>query len=481
MFLLSKDAEFEYGDYDELIRPRALGYCVRKLYPKAFVSYRGLFFLITGVEETDDSRFPIPEDIYDRLKQKMILSEGRLITVLPENAENVTVKVPSKVHARFYDDEDRQRSGFGLEWFFCHKCGRVTQKFHPTRDVRKCPECGGEMDQAPIFTPRSKIPLERQRRPRDVEREALKCIGHIRWQFICDKCKQEGKQKPFRKLRMLDPAEPINSLTWVCPTHGYDEQKNKMWAPRGRGVTYRPVYPSEGLTKSLTVSDVRELHPEKSECIPKDYWEQFIPMAVDIKYSNQLEVYELTYGFLVGEFPFIFSESLERFIVFGRKFLTQGFVVEFTPQIFKEVEAVVEKKYVGYGEEYTRLKQMVKDERMLRKYVLHTIKHALLAALPRYTGLEPQKFFGSFDVETNKVYIYDSEMGGTGGCKTIKDDVDEFQRYLEFVRSNLIAGCPNECRWACKRCLFIENCGEANKSINRHLVGPVFNVTTSMI
>jgi len=97
-----------------------------------------------------------------------------------------------------------------------------------------------------------------------------------------------------------------------------------------------------------------------------------------------------------------------------------------------------------------------------------------LIPLPSLTGLEPQKFYGSYDTDFNKIFIFDAEKGGLGATKTLTN-ADTLRRMMELVRNN-ITDCPTGeiCKGYCKQCIYTENCGEINFDLNRNLAKHIF-------
>ena len=101
----------------------------------------------------------------------------------------------------------------------------------------------------------------------------------------------------------------------------------------------------------------------------------------------------------------------------------------------------------------------------------------MLVEAPLCTGLDEQKFHGSFEINQKKeedwaakVYVYDTEDGGSGGFSTIMRNRDIVERMLDDIRLRRIH-CPvRECKAACKFCISIKNCGFVNRRLNRHLL-----------
>jgi len=87
------------------------------------------------------------------------------------------------------------------------------------------------------------------------------------------------------------------------------------------------------------------------------------------------------------------------------------------------------------------------------------------------TGFEPDKFYGSFDAlnEGGKIFVYDTDEGGNGGFASLMKNKTSFIDMLSDINNRL--HCPTrECLLACKQCLFIKNCGNVNRKLNRHIL-----------
>jgi hypothetical protein len=109
----------------------------------------------------------------------------------------------------------------------------------------------------------------------------------------------------------------------------------------------------------------------------------------------------------------------------------------------------------------------------LAEIALHSLKHAFLVLAPMYSGFEPEKFHGSYDQsqdgKSSRVFVYDTDEGGNGGFAALMHNRQTFVKMLREIRNRL--DCPTrECSEACKLCLFIKNCGNVNRKLNRHLL-----------
>jgi ATP-dependent helicase YprA (DUF1998 family) len=192
----------------------------------------------------------------------------------------------------------------------------------------------------------------------------------------------------------------------------------------------------------------------------------FNSKVVDLENSkfSRLRVLEMTYGFRVGNrytgVSQYYLDGQENNVP-GRLTETQGFVMTLRPEVYDEVERAGQEKYPGQSLDH------------LVEVALHSLKHSLLVLAPLYTGFEPDKFYGSYDplgnTEGAKVYVYDTDEGGSGGFASMIRDKNLFLKMLREVRKLLT--CPTrDCLEACKQCLFIKNCGNVNRKLNRHLL-----------
>jgi ATP-dependent helicase YprA (DUF1998 family) len=109
----------------------------------------------------------------------------------------------------------------------------------------------------------------------------------------------------------------------------------------------------------------------------------------------------------------------------------------------------------------------------MKEIALHSLKHALLVLAPMYTGFEPEKFYGSYDLlkpeEGAKVYVYDTDEGGNGGFAALMKDRGNLVKMFQGIQDRLECH-TRECSNACKQCLFIKNCGNVNRKLNRKLL-----------
>lgn len=207
-----------------------------------------------------------------------------------------------------------------------------------------------------------------------------------------------------------------------------------------------------------------------------------------IHFCDSMKVYQVTFGFSYEtEHCFPLDDA-----AVGREFPTQGIIIQLKPdtyaKVMENIKIVYENDPEIFDEFVTDLLRLGneffeddEDEResyngdQLKRWVLHTLKHAFLMLLPLKTGLDYTKFAGLYDIDDNRVIIYDNEFGGIGGCQSLANDESLFIDYLEITKKR-IGDC--DCRSRCLKCLVTNYCGEVNNALNRHLIGPVFNIET---
>ena len=220
-----------------------------------------------------------------------------------------------------------------------------------------------------------------------------------------------------------------------------------------------------------------------------------MPGIREIKFGR-LDVTEITYGYYIKakygkEGAKHWDPTRSKY--FGRNMTTEGFSFYLDDSIFNNaLQIATQKNYSKFIPQSNSQEELVEIQNNLRQAVMHTLKHALLSRLPYLIGLEPNKVSGSYDfVEVsdserntgakNVVYIYDSEMGGTGATKTLFEDQLLLLRWLDSARY-AVRNCPSgSCKNGfCRRCLYIENCGEINLNLNRYLASPIFFDTNDL-
>jgi hypothetical protein len=192
----------------------------------------------------------------------------------------------------------------------------------------------------------------------------------------------------------------------------------------------------------------------------------FNPDIIDLDGTrfSWLRVLEFTYGFRIGGrkngVSTLYVDGSSNSVL-GRLIETQGFVLALKPTFIERLQRIKEQKH------WTQ----TVDE--LVEIALHSLEHALQVLAPQFTGFEPQLFWGGYDYlgagNESFVYVYDSEEGGSGGYASL---MQESRRFVEMIRQvSRRLSCPvRECQYACKHCLYIENCGMVNRKLNRQLL-----------
>ena len=145
------------------------------------------------------------------------------------------------------------------------------------------------------------------------------------------------------------------------------------------------------------------------------------------------------------------SEGNRKVVILSRSMNTKGLVIRPKKELFDQC----------------------KDDPASISKILHTISHAFLKHLPLQTGLEPNEFYESIDIDSQEISIFDNQPGGIGGVLAITDvDNGELSPdYQQLVSTSV--DCDIECPSACRACLYVENCGRLNRQLNRKLLGGV--------
>lgn len=416
-----------------------------------------------------------------KLQRAVSFDSGRSIA----NLEEMNIVIPKKVDLRFDDS---------LDIVYCRnpECGtldRLKYFRNPPKDrMPTCQACRkAPVQQAPVVTPQRKttaapayglIGDPSQTVIRNIGERQIFC-PYSRVGDKCDHPQGDGKcVHDFRlklgSLKMEDPQRPIDSLKRYnphCPK-GLNVPGIPLDRPPRTGTTwYRLDFPRESMTAPLQVSSVEEYtkpaDPEV-ESVVSGLRETmplvFNPELVDIGASkfSRLNVLEATYGFRVGNrFSGVSSYYLDGTdnTVLGRLTDTQGFVLTLRKSFDEKLEQIRQSRFKN------------DDFETLKEIALHSIKHVLLVLVPMRTGLDPDRFYGSYDAlpEGGKVYVYDTDEGGNGGFATLMRDTMTFVSMMKDVRRRL--ECPTrECLNACKQCLFIKNCGNINRKLSRNVL-----------
>lgn len=483
---------------------KSMGYALRSLYPGAFASYQGVVFRVTSPEQ--GSLKGITPDIKASFEIMQKLAEGesgrRLLqkastrlerNIAEESQRNVPVSgnlniiVPKKIDLRF--DET-------LDMVYCKNpdCGTLDKlsynKFPPKDRMPRCRYCNeSPVAQAPVWIPQPLDPQGSHALLGETGEQAVIRNMGVK-QIFCyyskpgDRCDHpqslDGKCthdfiKKLGSLKMTDPQRPIDSLRKYnphCPKELVVQPEKLDRLYRTGSYWYKMDFPRESMTVPLQVSAVEPF--EMKDDPEVDEVNQVLEDAkrivlnskiVDVGNSKftRMRVLEATYGYRIGNrFSGVSSYYIdgEENNVLGRLTNTQGFVLTLKPEFYKSVEDLNEQ------EKFTA------ETNELVDIALHSIKHALLVLAPRYTGFEPEKFYGSYDIlpdKITKVYVYDTDEGGNGGFAALMRDGRSFHNMLKEISLRL--DCPiRGCTEACKLCLFIKNCGNVNRKLNRHVL-----------
>ena len=491
---------------------RALGIALHQLYPGAFASYQGIVFrvtsgtndLLSGVtedsiktEKAEDALYEYPElteKAFATIRKEVMRDTGVL---LPDTERRkLRIKVPGKVDLRL--DEK-------LENVFCqnHNCGTMWKLSWLLRNkpssggLPRCQLCGNRVSQAPVFVP---IADNSNTAPSigvagvalNVEIQPLPTR-----QMFChyktpqDGCRAPGGDgrcvtEPFQdklgSLIQFDSSRPIESLKLCnpdCPKKIPVPPIGILPPRRQPGFWWRKDYPRESLNSPLTATAVHSYDDyedpetlEVNDVLQPMLGQFFNPEVVDLRKTRftKMKILETVYGYRIGSKRYGTTTSyvgMNSKTVLGRVTDTKGFQVTIKPEIYDVVKKIREK--LRDADDY--------NEEDVLEIILHTLKHALLVEAPLCTGLDEQKFHGSFEINQKKeedwaakVYVYDTEDGGSGGFSTIMRNRDIMERMLDDIRLRRIH-CPvRECKTACKFCISIKNCGFVNRRLNRHLL-----------
>lgn len=495
---------------------QGLGVALRQLYPGAFTSYRGTVFRVGGIsndpmagvnpdtirtEQALDTLSDFPE-LTDKAFAKIRKEVRRDTGILLPDIHRIKlhIKVPGGV--QLVIDEK-------IENVFCqnHNCGTLWKLPWLLRDnggspegLPRCRLCGSRVTQAPIFLPvanppDNKIPTIGEGGPMlNVDIRAIDTM-----QMFChyktpqDGCRAPGSIdkkcviKPFEdklgSLIQIDSNRPIESLSLCNP-----DCPKKLLVPyipirkpaRQPGFWWKTDYPRESLNAPLTANSVHSYDDtyedpetiEVNEVLQPMLGQFFNPEVVDLERTRftRMKILETVYGYRMGGKKYGTTTSYigaDTRTVIGRVIDTKGFQVTIKPKIYDTVNKIKEK--LTNTDDY-------EDEDIL-EIILHSLKHALLVLAPIHTGLDEQKFHGSFEINQKKdddwaakVYVYDTEDGGSGGFSTIMRNRDILEIMLDEIRLRRLY-CPvRECKQACRHCIAIKNCGFVNRRLNRRLL-----------
>jgi hypothetical protein len=485
------------------ITNKSLSYALRSLYPGAFASYQGVIFRVMGPEKTTLSGVYTSNEMMYSMMEKLMTDSGKRLTAkaieklkkqvredsnrsIPIN--HVRITVPTRIDLRF--DES-------LDMVYCSdpQCGTLDKlsyfKTPPKDRMPTCRRCRkAYVHQAPVWIP--------QRLPRqmshallggDLETALIRNMGTA--QIFChhsktgDRCTNplstDGKCvhdfiPKLGSLKMEDPQRPIDSLRRYnphCPKGLNVPPKKLDRLFRTKTHWYKMDFPRESMSVPLQVSAVEEYKipndteiNEVNEVLANVKPLLFNSDIVDIEKSgfSRMQVLEMTYGYRIGNrftgISTIYPNGQANDVI-GRITETQGFLLVLKPSFHDKIESLANESKGPDNPE------------SLKEIAAHSLKHALLVLAPMYTGFEPEKFYGSYDIlkaeEGAKVYVYDTDEGGNGGFAALMKDRNNLMKMFEGIQERL--ECPTrECSNACKQCLFIKNCGNVNRKLSRKLL-----------
>ena len=446
---------------------RAMSYAVSKLFKNAYATYRENMYKVELIET--GKNIPLDWSTYNGMKQRLRLLDlktfdGLALPVFekPQTESDIgryyldffkriKINEPSQVIAKLTPE---------LETFMCDNCFRLFRGIYAIEGINnftfKCPTCHEMLSQAPVLVRSKKSKEERTDRP---------MVTHIRAnKKVCPHCHKED----WLGLTSRNPEQPMGSLTWVCVHCKKDVAPLETFK-----FGNRPQEPTENLTKGITVgiTKAEELMPFKIEAFLKK------DMCNGAFYSDKVIVSQVTWGYKLGQYENVDYKTFPNNQYYGRQFETQGIVIDLNPKIYEEAKEYLKKLYAEDSEMY---EDFIKDiehedpemkEMQLKRWVLHTLKHALLVYMPVITGLPHREFSGSYDLDKNRVIIFDNQEGGIGGCQKLWKNPDNLINLLDLI-TDAIEKC--DCRSKCPKCILLDTCGEVNQALNRHLLVPLF-------
>lgn len=444
-----------------------MGYAVSKLFKNAYATYRENMYKVDLIEGGEN--IVLEWEDYNRMKQRLRLLDIKTFDglALPSFEKPITEHDKTKYLLEFIkklkiNEISRviARLTPELETFMCDNCFRFFRGISFIHGINnfifECPNCGDILSQAPILVRSKKGKEERTNPP---------MVTYIRAnKKVCPNCGKED----WLGLTSRNPEQPMGSLTWVCVHCKKDVSPLETFK-----FGNRPQQPTENLTKGITVgiAKAEEMLPIKIEgFLKKD-------MCNGIFYANRVVVSQVTWGYKLGQYENIDYKTFPNNQYYGRQFETQGIVIDLNPQIYEKAKEYLKKLYVEDNELYEEFMKDIesKDPEMkelqLKRWVLHTLKHALLVYMPVITGLPNQEFSGSYDLDKNRVIIYDNQEGGIGGCQKLWKNQDNLIDLLDLITDS-IEKC--DCRNKCPKCILLDTCGEINQALNRHLLVPLF-------
>jgi len=405
-----------------------------------------------------------------------------IVTAL-EN-RRISFKVPIRVRCRL------SSQGCDVSEFWCPSCGFLYGHNDAFANFLRCPNCGAQLVQAYIFTSYFYQKPLRSPQMGDVIRSIVDDPN-----ARCPRFKGETK-----RLIRADINRPVESLSWACPFNDIDCEYRSSFRVRGAHLclydetktgsqkksedivrvklpswlrpsmlgtrlsySYTPTPLTEAITKPITLSIYSYKEDEATEL---DFSSKLFSGIERIFFVEKLEAFQFTLGLAVGypSAPLRYRASTiireaeyggrERVVIFARQLVTEGLIFQLSENVVKDLLA---------------------DDDAL--FLHHSFAHALLKYLPLMTGLSPQEFFEAFSVPDREVVVYDNAVGGIGGVRAVLENSRElrfdFQEHVAEVAKEDY--CPLGCTWACRACLFTENCGRLNRQLRRGLLERVLS------
>lgn len=462
------------------INSRPMGYAISKLFKDAYATYREHMYKVDLIETGEP--IILPWDAYTKMTERLKLLDPETFTglALPSFPEPKTESQKLEYFKDFIKkvriSEMRRvvaRLTSELESFICDDCNNFVRGTSFVNGVNQfkflCKECNGTLSQAPILVRtgerRSKEAIEKE------DRKNKPIVLYIKAsKKNCPHCKVED----WWGLTVKDPEQPMGSLYWICKHCKKTIEQYQAFKQWGEG--YKPQEPTENLTKGITVSlanvEDTNLRPISFEgFLNKTYCE-------GVFYSDEVEVSQVTWGYKLGQYDNVRYKTFPNHTYYGRTMKTQGMIIRLKPGVYDECLKSLNELYKEDSELYNGFLEDIGDSSLgksnlqLKRWVLHTLKHALLVFMPIITGLPHQEFSGSYDLQKDQVIIYDNQEGGIGGCKKLWEDPNHFIDLLDLL-TGAVEKC--DCRNKCPKCVLLNTCGEVNQALNRHLLVPIFN------
>lgn len=440
----------------------------------------------------------LPQEIEERLKNELrYLYDTWVIDAFNFN------ELHRAIEAGRYDLVEPKRVVCGAEYppvrgrgvatlgnHICPRCRTVVPSGRIEKHGLQCQSCGerGSLQQAPIF-----VPLFEQKPARKVWH------GEVLKDLLSDRnaraCPHYGGRRS-KRLRTLDSARPVESLTWLChsdnepecpffqiwngfPLCTYDDWTRTgvgrgvrpsiripaiVTGPIGSGtrdVTFFLMHPSESITRSISFT----FHDVGSRGIEVAHPSELAPGVRSVTVHTQtcsLIIHQITVGIVLGSprSPY----SLRAFYCHesptepGRPLFLYRNMSTHAIRV-----AVRDESLKVAGSEVMGAMKLA-DERRARFIVLHTLAHALLRNIPLLTGLDPSDFGEIVDPDRHEIVLYDNAPGGLGGCSQF---ADEMRLANLFHRASQSLDCPLGCDSGCRYCMFSESCGTLNRNLHR--------------